>query len=204
MPQYKLTYFNIMGRGEPIRLIFAQGGIDYEDNRVTGDAWTAFKPSTPFGQLPVLEVDGKMLAQSGAICTYLAKQSGLNGKDDWEAAKIQELNGGVEDLLAGFRPWFTEKDETKKKEILEKLTNEKIIPFLDRYEKFLADNGTGFFVGNDVTQADLNLFHWLGFLAHGICPEPFKKYAELNKFLAKIGGLPKIAAWLEKRPKTDM
>ena len=55
-----------------------------------------------------------------------------------------------------------------------------------------------------LTQVDLTLFHWLGFLAHGVAREPFKKYAELNKFLAKIAALPKVAEWLEKRPKTDM
>jgi hypothetical protein len=37
------------------------------------------------------------------------------------------------------------------KELMDNLTNEKIIPFLDRYEKFLADNGSGFFVGNEVS-----------------------------------------------------
>jgi len=204
MPQYKLTYFNMMGRAEPVRLIFAQAGQEYEDNRVTGDAWAAFKPTTPFGQVPVLEVDGKMLSQSGAICNYLAKQFKLNGKDDWEAAKIQELSGGIEDLLSNFRPWFMEKDEAKKKELMDNLTTEKIIPFLDRYEKFLTENGSGFFVGSELTQVDLSLFHWLGFLAHGVAQEPFKKYEELNKFLAKIAALPKVAEWLEKRPKTDM
>ncbi len=40
--------------------------------------------------------------------------AGLNGKDDWEAAKIQMLHGGVEDLMTHFIPWFREQDADKK------------------------------------------------------------------------------------------
>ncbi len=45
MPNYKLTYFNGRGRGEPIRMLFALAGQEFEDNRVGGDSWQEFKPS---------------------------------------------------------------------------------------------------------------------------------------------------------------
>ncbi len=40
-----LTSFDVRGRAEVARLILAQAGVDYEDNRVTEDSWKAFKPS---------------------------------------------------------------------------------------------------------------------------------------------------------------
>lgn len=42
----------------------------------------------PFGQMPVLDIDGKIYAQSTAISRYLAKQVGLSGKDDMENLAI--------------------------------------------------------------------------------------------------------------------
>ena len=42
---YKLTYFNLTARAETIRLIFAVGGIKFEDNRIEFSAWGAMKPS---------------------------------------------------------------------------------------------------------------------------------------------------------------
>jgi len=45
---YKLTYFNARGLGEPIRLIFAQAGVPYEDVRVERSEWPQLKPSQSY------------------------------------------------------------------------------------------------------------------------------------------------------------
>lgn len=50
-----------------------------------------FLKLNPVGQVPVvLFADGKVLSQSNAIIKYLAKDSSLVGKDDFERAKIDE------------------------------------------------------------------------------------------------------------------
>lgn len=203
IPQYTLTYFNLMGRAEPIRLIFAQAGVNYKDHRIERSEWPAMKDKMPFGQLPVLEMDGKVLAQSHAIEKFLARMFGLDGKDDWESAKIDECIMGQEDLLQKMVPWFREENEAKKIEIFKKLVTDEINPFLERYQKFLVDNGTGYFVGTDLTYADLSLFHILSFMNTKLLPGHLKNYPRLDEFVTKIAALPNIKAWLEKRPKTD-
>src|SRR5579883_1164881 len=69
--QYKLTYFDIRGRAEFIRFMFAACGRVYEDNRITAIGWPSIKEKMPFEQLPVLEINKNgekiVLAQSQAI-----------------------------------------------------------------------------------------------------------------------------------------
>lgn len=51
------------------------------------------------GQMPLLEVDGKVVYQSGAIMRYLSRRFGLAGSNDWEALLIET----VADTITDFR-----------------------------------------------------------------------------------------------------
>ena len=44
-PQYKLSYFNVRGRGELARLVMHAAGVEFEDHRFEMDGWAAVKPS---------------------------------------------------------------------------------------------------------------------------------------------------------------
>ena len=46
---------------------------------------------TPWGRLPILEVDGVVLGQSLAISRYAAKLAGIAGSDALEAAKYDAI-----------------------------------------------------------------------------------------------------------------
>ena len=43
MPAIKLVYFNGAGRAEIVRLILAQGGVEYTDERIEGKDWPEVK-----------------------------------------------------------------------------------------------------------------------------------------------------------------
>ena len=47
-PKYKLTYFDIRGRAEMTRLLFAAAGASYEDVRVKKEDWPTLKPSKKY------------------------------------------------------------------------------------------------------------------------------------------------------------
>ncbi|CAJ0576835.1 unnamed protein product, partial [Mesorhabditis spiculigera] len=105
MPHYKLTYFDIRGRGEPARQLFALAHVDFEDQKIKKENWAVLKPTTPFGTLPILEVDGKELGQSKTIYRYLGKQFDFAGADDWESAQIDQWVDQLQDYDTAMRPW---------------------------------------------------------------------------------------------------
>lgn len=53
--------------------------------------WQMNTLAMPMGQMPVLEVDGRRVHQSLAMCRYVAKQVGVAGKDAFEDLQIDAI-----------------------------------------------------------------------------------------------------------------
>jgi len=203
MPSYKLIYFNLRGRAEVARLIMHYANVEFEDFRVERADWPSTKANMPFGQMPVLEVDGKMLAQSGAICRYLANQHGLAGKDDFQKALVDQYAANIDDLLAGARPAFFEQDPEKKAELYRSFAQDKLIPHLKVIESHLAANGAGYLVGDKLTWADLSYYSFLTFALENVAT--ILDDAPLTKALVdRVGDIPSIKSWVERRPVTAL
>ncbi len=100
MSPCKFTYFNSQALGEPIRLLLHYGKIEFDDVRVDyANDWPTYpKETLPLGQLPILEIDGKSLFQSIAICRYLAKKVGLVGNTAVEDYEIDNAVDNLNDL----------------------------------------------------------------------------------------------------------
>jgi glutathione S-transferase len=205
MSNYKLTYFNGRGRAEIVRLIFAAGGVKYEDVRIEKDKWPALKPSTPFGQLPMLEVDGVKLCQSNAIGRFVARRLKLAGKTDLDEARVDMIIDCIEDTVKPMMGFFHESDEKRKADLKKKFLDEQLPVSLAGLEKILNENkgGAGYFVGDSLTWADLCISVLASWLAMaGGCDE-FAKHAKLVALKDRVEKEPKIAEWIAKRPKTE-
>ncbi|GMR50779.1 hypothetical protein PMAYCL1PPCAC_20974 [Pristionchus mayeri] len=100
---FKLIYFEVQWRCEPIRILFHYFGQEFEDMRITNDEWAQMKPDAPFEQLPLLEIDGgkKTLSESLSIMRYLSKtlgQDGFIGKTKTDSAKVDMFAYACNDL----------------------------------------------------------------------------------------------------------
>jgi glutathione S-transferase len=206
MSKLVLTYFDLDGsRGEVARLAMHLAGIAFEDKRIAGKDWPAMRDSTPFQSLPVLEVDGKVIAQSNTINRYLGKLAGLYPKDDWQAARADEVMDAVEDLIIMIGSTFALEGEAKKK-AREALAAGSIAHFLRQFEARLKAGGGEWFVENRLTVADLKcylLVRWLksGMLDH-IPADLVDRHAPLlAKHLEQVESQPAIAAYYAARRK---
>jgi len=208
MVHYTLIYFNGRGRGEVIRMLFALGGVDYDDVRIEQADWPAKKAgiAAPFGQLPVLEVDGVKLCQSNACARYLAKQFNLAGKTEIDQAKANMIVDCFEDAIKPAVAIFAEKDEAKKEELKKKFREEQLPASLGYIETFLKSNGggDGYFVGSDLTWADVSFINFVQWTeGFGGAVDPLAKFPKLNALHKRVTSNPKIAAWIKKRPQTS-
>ncbi|CAF0861830.1 unnamed protein product [Adineta steineri] len=198
MPSYKLTYFNGRGRAEISRLIFAAAGQKYEDIRIEREQWPALKPKTPLGQMPVLEVDGVELPQSAAIARFLAKQFHLAGKDNLEQAEVDAVIDTISDINTAW-PASSSDEALKKKFLTEDLA--KHLQNLETLGK-LYGKGGHFFVGNQLTWADLR-FYTFGQTCIEAAPDCLNNFSWLEQNRAEVEKQPKIAEYLKNRPKTS-
>ncbi|XP_076801441.1 hematopoietic prostaglandin D synthase-like [Clavelina lepadiformis] len=197
MSQYrlKLIYFPHMGREEIARVMLAYAGMEYEDVRIPYAKWPEMKPTMPFSQLPVLEVNGHTICQSGAIVRYIAKLCGFNGSDFIQEAKADMICECCFDIMMRF-PW-TEENEQKKKEVTEKLLLGSIPDSLKQLEVMLT-NGGEYFVGK-LTYADVALMNAGQYLLEQK-EDILDATPKLKEHLRKIENIPGIAKWLSVRP----
>jgi len=206
MTLYKLTFFNIRGRAEVTRLIFAVAGVEYEDNRIEMSDWAELKPQTPFGQLPILEFDGVTLCQGNTIARYLARKFNLAGKTDVDQAKTDMIVDCLQDTVSIYPRIVNEKDEATRAEIQKKYAEELLPVYLTNLEKILRENADGekFFVGDELTWADLSFPQVVWWMEKcSATSDVLASHPKLVALLKKIEADPRVAAWYARRPQGD-
>jgi len=206
MSELALTYFDFDGgRGEPARLALHIGGIPFEDRRIGFKDWAAQRDRAPYQALPMLQVDGKTVAQSNAINRYVGKLAGLYPKDDWQALLCDEAMDAVEDMdqmiggtidLAG----------DAKKAAREKLAAGPIPRYLAQFQARLQAAGGEYFADNRLTVADLKVWMLVRWLRSGVLDHIPKDLVDrlaplLVQHAGRLAAQPKIAAYYAGRKK---
>ena len=203
MSQLKLTYFDVHGgRGEPVRLALAIGGIAFDDHRFSFAEFPEVRKTTPFGQVPTLEVDGVTVTQCDAMLRYAGKLAGLYPNDAFQALLCDEVMYVVEESIVRLGPTFRMTGEEQKAARLA-LVNGPMTVYLQWLEKQLLAHGGEYFADNRLTVADLKVFVDIRGLNSGrldhVPTDLVEKVAPaLNAHLQRISSLPAVQAYYAK------
>ena len=197
-------------RAEVLRVSLFISNIPFEDVRISREEFinmikTGYLPNgkkVPFHQLPVIEVDGDIIGQTGAIARYCGKISNLYSNDNINAAKIDQIIDAATDITNLVSPTIREKDEQKKIEDRLLLKN-KLLPRWFRYlENILSESTSDWFVENKMTIADIAMWRLLGWLISGIIdgiPTTIvDSYPKLKNIHTNVHHHPKVQEWMLK------
>ena len=204
----KLIYFNQpFWRAEVARLPLFMSNIEFEDFRITSDDNRYLKENgklkdgtiIPFRQLPVLVAKGQSIAQTGAIARICGKLSGMYPKDVIEAGRVDQIIDTVTDINELLNPSMRENNPAIKKQMRIELSNGTLPKYFGYLEEILKSNNSGWFVGAEMTIADIAVWSMLGWIAQGVLDDipkdlskPFKRLTHLYNNISKK---PAVQEW---------
>jgi glutathione S-transferase len=212
-PSIKVTYFPHEGSGEKVRLALAVAGIPFNDERIARADFPKLKPSTKYGQLPMMTINEiTQVAQSEAMLRYVGRLGGLYPAE--HALIIDEAIGLVGDLLRAWRPAFkfpkeavdyghpehfekTEEGKAVAKSLREKFVATELPKYLGYFQDILGDHS--FLVGDEPTIADCMLVPALQDFTRGtwehIPVTCLDTHPKVTAYIARFLELPKVKAY---------
>ena len=194
----------------------ALAGIDFIDNRVTGEAYQEVKKTAPLGQMPILTLpNGTVMTQCRAISRYLAKLATVDGKlmypeDPMEAYFCDEIMDATMDVQRNMAKTFTMKGD--------EMVNARANLFnpdgglcweiTTKLQTRIVAHGKKFTTSDSLNVGDIIFFTWMnsmrsGFLDH--IPSTFlEAFPDLLARVDLIASHPQVAAYYQTHKENKM
>ncbi|XP_066953648.1 hematopoietic prostaglandin D synthase-like isoform X2 [Macrobrachium rosenbergii] len=200
MSTYHLVYFNMRGRGEPIRWILLAAEVDFSEEiiNVFSD-WKDRKEDYDWGNVPVLMVDGNQLHQTTVISRYLGEAHDMISKDLWTVTRQQELVEGVHDITYILSDLFIARlrqDVAQQTNMYNKAKGRLPIIFMN-VERAITEEG--WIYSDEMTWVDVFVAAYFD-LFNLYYPGIIDNYPLCQELVTKVTSIPKIAKRIEERP----
>lgn len=208
----EVGYWKIRGLAGALRMICEYTKTDYKNSMypVTGEpgkwdltSWFGVKPAlqekNPLMNLPYI-VDGDVVVtQSNSCLSYLGRKFNLNGANDTEVTRCEQMLCQIMDLRNDSVRLFYNKAAYD--EGAEKWVTTGIHGHLGKLNNFMKLNKTAFAAGDKPTVADFHLFeiidHNCELAKFWKKENPLDKHAELKAFHAAFKALPELAGYFK-------
>lgn len=207
MSKITLTYFDSPGRAEPIRVALRVSGIPFEDHRLKFPEFMAAKArgDFPLGSVPVFEVDGVKIVQTGAILRYIAKigDRSLYPEDPWAALVVDSAMDSLNDTWSNaLLPSLFERDPVRKLAMRAELAVGPMARVFGYLEALVARSGGPFLTGAAMSVADImiamSVLQIRSGGLDGITVEHLTAYPNLDKLADAYLADPRIKALAAK------
>ena len=196
-----------------VRVVLAEKGLDYEHEQVNPFAGPpGWREISPLGRIPAFQDDGRTINDSSVICAYLEKRfptPALYPSDPYDyarAAWIEEyMDGGVVPLVGPkvffplvLQPLFSggKAPSAEAEALAVKTFEEDAAPMFAYLEKELGDRD--YFVGNQLTIADITVAATLVNARHAGFAPARKKFPKLRAFLDRMWSRPSLKKLIEE------
>ena len=218
-PRLRLTYLDLKSFGEPIRLALTVGGFEFEDVRVSYEEVARLRAIgwLPFGQVPVLEIDGKVHAQCNAILRWVGSHSSPCLYPSSRAIQVDAVEELLVDIKKLLTPqWYkhavprnpatgafiasTALSEAQQTAVASALSEHVIPARFAQLERVLSASGGPYLCGKALSICDLS-FYVLGAgfrdgtYCDGIATTVLDNCPGLRALLDRIAAHPKVAEW---------
>lgn len=202
-----LIYFDLPAKAEPIRLALHIGGIPFTDKRVNGLEWQTLKEKYgQYAQIPVMEVDGKVLFQSVNILLYAGTLTGLEAKEIEGTLRMREAILACDDIPNTFMHTFAVANTEERVAARLALCREggKTYCQLKRIEELVGDK---LHIAEDrLTVADLAVFTYSCMLKcghfDGFPTDLLHSFPRLKAFVERIAALPTVREYYASQTAT--
>jgi len=219
----RLSYFNIGGKGDPIRMLVRYTGYEsFTDYRFADGEFPELKAqgTLTFGQVPALEIldsSGKksQLFQTSSILRYLGKSLPGNTypDDPIKAALVDAIMDQEADCFAGVscskykeRFGFGSLDDSQILKVRKSLNDEVLPRHLAFFETLLSNSTSGWLADTQGPSiCDFLLAPRLKWLVSGqidgISTSLLDSFPLVNKFIQKFHALECVAKYLSEQNK---
>lgn len=203
----RLSYFDMPGRAEAIRLAFVVSSRDFEDERVPFKDWPAMKQTNVVPSMPFLSFDGCAVPIHGhrSILRLVGKDLGLYPDHAVGAARCDAVMDVCDDWMgtinnAGRGMETAEKEAARLKEVTDPAS--KASHLFRAVETYIGTN-TPYLFGDTLTVADLCIFAIAGAvesgLYDGVPRNTFDSYAKIQTLRRAVANVPEIVSYYDDR-----
>jgi glutathione S-transferase len=191
-----------------VRLLLLEKGLDYQLEIIlpfNKPNW--YSEISPLGRIPALKDGDTALADSSVICQYLEEKYPealpLLGNSPEQRAKVRWLEKYADYELAPQSTFAVFRNrillpmlgQSCNEEAVQKALSEKLPPLFNYLEETLGDQE--YFVGNQLTLADLAIASQLINLQHGGEQLDAQRWPRLSAHFSRIKARPSTSALLE-------